>query len=143
MTDNRDPRAPAPRLFSNIQIVFGAILAISLLLAINFSGRIAAGHKVEAEHENLLGQISTLSAQATALNGEYNFVNSDAFIEIWAHGEGKMVKDGEVLVVPVPGVATPQPTPTPFPVDLSAAPTPQAQSWELWWRLFFDAPPPH
>ena len=143
MTDNRDPRALPPRLFSNIQIVFGAILAISLLLAINFSGRIAAGHKVESEHENLLHQISTLGAQATALKGEYNFVNSDAFIEIWAHGEGKMVKDGEVLVVPVPGVATPQPTPTPFPVDLSLAPTPQAQSWELWWRLFFDAPPPH
>ena len=137
-----DSRPPAPRLFSNVQIVFSAILAISLLLAISFSGRIAAGHKVEAERDNLLNEIATLRAQATALKGQYDYVNSDSYIEEWTHGEGKMVKPGEVLVVPVPGQATPQPTPTPLPPELNASPTPEVQTWELWWRLFFDSPPP-
>src|SRR5579859_275955 len=137
-----ESRPPAPRMFSNVQIVFSAILAISLLLAISFSGRIAAGHKVEAERDNLLNQIATLRAEATALKGQYDYVNSDAFIETWTHGEGKMVKPGEVLVVPVPGQVTPQPTPTPLPPELAASPTPETQSWVLWWRLFFDSPPP-
>jgi hypothetical protein len=138
-----EKRSPAPRLFSNLQIMFSAILAISLLLAISFSGRIAAGHKVEAERDNLLNEIGTLRAQATALRAQYDYVNSDAFIENWTHGEGKMVKSGEVLVVPVPGKVTPQPTPTPLPPELSASPTPEAQTWTLWWRLFFDSPPPN
>ncbi len=137
-----EKRPSAPRLLSNIQIAFSAILAISLLLAISFSGRIAAGHKVQSERDVLVGDISTLGAQATALKGEYDYVNSDAFIENWAHGEGKMVKPGEVLIVPVPGVATPQPTPTPLPQTFLPTPTPASNQWQLWWRLFFDAPPP-
>ncbi len=131
-----------PRLLSNMQIVFSSILAISLLLAISFSGRIAAGHQVDSEHAKLIGVIGTLRSQATALKGEYNYVNSDAFIDAWAHGEGKMVKDGEVLVIPVPGVVTPQPTPTPFIAAPDSQATPQNQTWLLWWKLFFDVPPP-
>ncbi len=134
--------ARPPRLLSNIQIVFSSIIAISLLLAISFSGRIAAGHKVEAERDKLLGVIATLRTQATALKGEYNYVNSEAFIESWARGEGKMVKPDEVLIVPVPGVVTPQPTPTQFRLDPASQPTPENQTWVLWWQLFFDSPPP-
>ncbi len=99
------PRNPG----SNLQIVFGAILAISLLLAINFSGRIAAGQRISSDRDNMLESISTLQAQATALRSQLNYVSSDAFIEQWARGEGKMVKGDEVLVVPVPGATTPQP----------------------------------
>lgn len=131
------------RILSNVQIVFSSIVAISLLLAISFSGRIAAGHKVEAERDKLLNVIGTLRAQATALKGEYNYVSSDAFIETWARGEGKMVKGDEVLVIPVPGAITPQPTPTPFKIDVAAQPKPENQTWQLWWQLFFDSPPPH
>ncbi len=129
-------------MFSNMQIVFSSILAISLLLAISFSGRIAAGHQMNAQRGNLLGVIATLRGQATALKGQFNYVASDAFIEDWARGEGKMVKPGEVLVNPVPGIVTPQPTPTPFKLDLTAQPTPDNQTWALWWKLFFDVPPP-
>ncbi len=127
-----------------MQIVFGSILAISLLLAINFSGRIAAGRRIEAERDNLMRDITTLQAQATAMKGQLNYVNSDAFIEQWARKEGKMVKGDEVLVVPVPGRSTPQPVPTPFvPVASAANDQPsQTQNWKLWWQLFLDSPPP-
>ncbi|MCC7207961.1 MAG: hypothetical protein IT323_11690 [Anaerolineae bacterium] len=124
-----------------MQIVFGAILAISLLLAINFSGRIAAGRRIEAERGELMNGIATLEAQATALHTELNFVNSDAFIEQWARRDGRMIRNDEMLVVPVPAQTTPQPAPTlvvaPPPADQSAA-----QNWQLWWQLFFDSPPP-
>ena len=126
---------------SSLQIVFGSILAISLLLAINFSGRIAAGRRIDSEREKLERTITALQVQATALQSELNFVNSDDFINQWARKEGKMVKGQEVLVVPVPGPSTPQPSPTPF-VAAAEAQKPDAETWKLWWQLFFDSPPP-
>jgi hypothetical protein len=131
-----------PRLLSNVQIVFSSIIAISLLLTISFSGRIAAGHKMEAERDQLSVNIATLRAQATALKGEYNYIQSDSFIDAWARGEGKMIKGQEVLVIPVPGQVTPQPTSTPFRLDPGIRPTEENETWTLWWQLFFDSPPP-
>src|SRR5258706_6482412 len=126
---------------SSLQIVFGSILAISLLLAINFSGRIAAGRQIDTKRDTLDHSISTLQAQATALQSELNFVNSDAFIAQWARKEGRMVKPNEVLIVPVPGPMTPEPSPTPF-IPTSLEPHQDTKNWKLWWQLFFDAPPP-
>jgi cell division protein FtsB len=127
---------------SSLQIVFGSILAISLLLAINFSGRIAAGRQIDSKRDTLDQSISTLQAQATALQSELNFVNSDAFIAQWARKEGRMVKPNEVLIVPVPGPMTPEPSPTPFVSTVTDLQNPQTNNWKLWWQLFFDAPPP-
>lgn len=124
-----------------MQIVFGAILAISLLLAINFSGRIAAGRRIEAERGELMGSIATLEAQATALHTELNFVNSDAFIEQWARRDGRMIRDDEMLVVPVPAQTTPRPAPTVAVVPATSEES-APQNWQLWWQLFFDSPPP-
>jgi cell division protein FtsB len=129
---------------SSLQIVFGSILAISLLLAINFSGRIAAGRQIETKRDDLMRAITTLEAQATALNSQLNYVSSDSFVNDWARREGRMVKGDEVLVVPVPGPSSgPKIAATPF-VDTSIAETndPEFKNWELWWQLFFDAPPP-
>ena len=139
-----DKRPLVPRTQgSSLQIVFGSILAISLLLAINFSGRIAAGRQIEAKRDELDRSISTLQAQATALQAELNYVNSDAFIEKWARKEGRMVKGNEVLVVPVPGAITPEPNPTPFVAPASAdVASSEPKNWKLWWQLFFDSPPP-
>ncbi len=127
---------------SSMQIVFGSILAISLLLAINFSGRIAAGRAIEGKRDDLEKSIETLQAQSTALKSELNYVNSDSFVEHWARTEGKMVKGDEYLVIPVPGLTTPEAVPTAIvqiPVDAQA---PETQNWKLWWQLFFDSPPP-
>jgi hypothetical protein len=135
-------KAPAPRQISSMQIVFGSILAISLLLAINFSGRIAAGRRIDSEHDGLDKVISTLQSEATALKATLSYVNSDTFISRWAHNEGKMVKEGEVLVIPVPGPMTPEPSPTPLVIAPSNNPRTETDNWKLWWQLFFDSPPP-
>ena len=73
---------------------------------------------------------------------ERDYAQSDAFVEQWAHSDGKMVRPGEVLVIPVP-VSTPvaaTPTPSVFLEIETSPPTPQP--WTLWWSLFFDSPPP-
>ncbi len=140
-TPVKRPSTPRKQL-SSMQIVFGSILAISLLLAINFSGRIAAGRRIESERLVLDSEIATLEARATALHTELNFVNSNNYVEEWARKEGMMVKGSEILVVPVPGQSTPQPTPTPLPAIARAAQPPPIQNWQLWWQLFSDSPPP-
>src|SRR5258708_34631080 len=118
---------------SSLQIVFGSILAITLLLAINFSGRIAAGRQIESKRDDIQKSISTLQAQATALQSQLNYVNSDAFVEEWARREGKIAKPDEVLLAPVPGPMTPEPSPTPvFPAHLGRRPQPRTPHRQPW-----------
>jgi cell division protein FtsB len=135
------PPTPGRGQFSGMQIVFGSILAITLLLAINFSGRIAAGRNIAAQRGELERNIRTLEARSTALRARYDFVNSDAFVEGWARDEGNMVRPNEYLVVPVPNQSTPMATPTPLPM-LAVQPEAAVENWQLWWGLFFDSPPP-
>ena len=128
---------------SSLQIVFAAILSIGLLLVINFSGRIARGQQTEAEHERLQATITVLEQQQVSLLKERDYAASDASVEHWAHTEGKMIREGEVLVIPIPaGDVNPTPLP-PAPILVATpAPEPQAPKWHLWWNLFFDGKPP-
>jgi len=72
-----------------------------------------------------------------------DYAANDASVETWAHSEGKMVRENEILVIPVPaGVVEPTPT-LPPPVLVSAPPPePETPKWHLWWNLFFDGEPP-
>jgi cell division protein FtsB len=128
---------------SSLQIVFAAILSIGLLLVINFSGRIARGQQTEAEHERLQATITVLEQQQVSLLKERDYAASDASVEHWAHTEGKMIREGEVLVIPIPaGAVEPTPLP-PAPILVATpAPKPEAPKWHLWWNLFFDGQPP-
>lgn len=127
---------------SSIQIIFVSIISIGLLLAINFSARIRQGQLTEEVRGKIEATITILEAQQIDLRQQRDFAASDASVEQWAHREGKYVRAGEVLVVPVPGVQpilTLQPTPTPQPLQ---TPEPEVPIWQLWWRLFFDSDPP-
>jgi cell division protein FtsB len=128
---------------SSLQIVFAAILSIGLLLVINFSGRIARGQQTEAEHQRLQATITVLEQQQVSLLKERDYAASDASVEHWAHTEGKMIREGEVLVIPIPaGDVKPTPLP-PAPILVATpAPEPEAPKWHLWWNLFFDGKPP-
>lgn len=128
---------------SSIQIVLATILSIGLLLVINFSGRIARGQQMESERSRLQATIDVLQRQKYDLLKARDYAASDASVEQWAHTEGKMVRDNEILVVPIPAGIT-ESTPTPPPPVLVSAPPPEPAipKWHLWWNLFFDGDPP-
>jgi len=142
-----DERPPRRRLrqqqISSMQIVFAAILSIGLLLVINFSGRIARGQQMEIERRRLQATIDVLETQQLDLLKARDYAANDASVEHWAHTEGKMVRDGEVLVIPIPANIT-APTPVPPAPVLIATPIPEPETpnWQLWWNLFFDGEPP-
>lgn len=125
-----------------MQFVFVAILAVGLLLALNLSDRIAKGQRIQANRELIEREIAAVQATQVALQTTLEWVQNPAFVEAWARREGKMARPGEVLVIPVAAAALPTPTPAPT----VEAPTEEAapvETWSVWWKLFFDEPPPN
>jgi cell division protein FtsB len=127
---------------SGVQITFAMIVAFGLILAINFSGRIAASQPLEAVYSGVQTEIAALEREQATLVAQRDFSQSDAYVEQWSRSEGKMVREGEVLVVPVPANRGVQPTPVPMPTIPVQTSAPQPDNWMQWWALFFDAPPP-
>lgn len=141
-----DPNASSPRRprsLSGTQVMFAVIVAIALMLAVNFSSRVAADRELRRVRDAVEAEIEQLKREQAALIDRLNFVQSDAFIEQWARSQGRMVREGEVLLVLFPmmeSAATPtEPVvfATPAPLATETPPT-----WHAWWALFFDVPPP-
>lgn len=150
MTQKRPPVLDDARRrtgqFSGIQVMFAAILAIGLFLAIDFSTRIASGQSVQQAYDRVRIEIEQLRRVQEELIAQRDYVRSDAYVAQWARSQGRMILPGEILVVPVPAAAAvvdTQPTPTP-PIPVEALRTTPAtpEPWKVWWSLFFDSPPP-
>jgi cell division protein FtsB len=142
----RPARPPAsrqrPSQLSGVQIMFAAILAIGLILAINFSTRITASRPLQEYYHSVQAEIEDLQQEHDALLTERDYALSDAYVEQWARQEGKMVRPGEVLVIPLPVAPQVEATPTPQPfIEMQTSP-PTPEPWTLWWALFFDSDPP-
>lgn len=129
---------------SGVQITFAMIIAFGLILAINFSTRIAAGQPLMETYIQMQTEVAALQQEQATLIAARDYSQSDTYVEQWARGEGKMIREGEVLVVPVPAIpgdalaATPQPSQS---VQVQTT-SPALENWMLWWALFFDEPPP-
>ncbi len=137
------PERRRPRQLSGVQIMFAAVLAVGLALAINLSSLVASSRPLQELYQQVSAEIRVLEREQAQLYAERDFARSDAFVEMWARSEGKMVRPGEVLVIPVPTgeilvEATPEAAP---PVMIETTP-PEPEPWMLWWALFFDSPPP-
>lgn len=139
-TSSSTPSRRRPGTINGLQVMFAAILSIGLILAINFSSRISEGQPLQEAYIRVQREIAALQTEQAGLVIQRDYVRSDAYVESWARSDGKMIRPGDVLIVPVPGIAAP-PVATPPPLivqeDETGLPT-----WALWWSLFFDSPPP-
>ncbi|MCC6804548.1 MAG: hypothetical protein IT319_16815 [Anaerolineae bacterium] len=128
---------------SSVQVMFAAILSIGLILAINFSTRISAGQPLQDAYNRVSREIDDLNAEHARLTAQRDYVLSDAYVEQWARADGKMVREGEVLVVPVPASIDVEATPeVQVSLDQVRTTTQETPPWVLWWQIFFDSPPP-
>ena len=133
---------------NGLQVVFAVILAAGLTLAINFSSRISAGYPLQEAHRQVLADIEALRAEQARLIAERDHARSDAFVQRWARDEGKMVRPGEHLVIPVPTGNTLYVAPVTVQQasaaglgDVRTLPA-RPPNWHLWWALFSDQPAP-
>ncbi len=133
---------------NGLQVVFAVILAVGLTLAINFSSRISAGRPLQEAHRQVLIDIEQLRVEQARLVAERDHARSDAFVQRWARDEGRMLRPGERLVVPVPTGDSLYVAPVSA-LEASAAGLADVRTlprrppaWQLWWALFFDQPAP-
>lgn len=128
---------------SGVQVMFAAILSIGLILAINFSTRISEGQPLQEAYNRVRREIEDLNTEHARLTAQRDYVLSDGYVEQWARADGKMVRPGEVLVVPVPASIDAEATPE-VQVNLDQVRTTAEETppWVLWWQIFFDSPPP-
>jgi hypothetical protein len=116
--------------FQRLALVVGVIALLFILGDLN--QRMEQARRMERDARALASQVAGLESDAVVLQTQIAGVTSEAVIESWAHREGKLVRDGERLIVPIPppGAPTPAaPTPTPYPDPPSA--------WLVWRALLF------
>ncbi len=143
-TPPETPQRRRARTLSGTQVMFAIILAIGLMLAINFSSRVSADRQLSGILNAVEREIETLRIEQGGLIKRLDYVNNDAYVGAWARSEGRMVREGEVLVQLSPSN---NPTLNNNPLEvttptLEANVRQQNDPWQLWWSLFFDAPPP-
>ena len=130
------------RRLTSIQLMLAVALTIGLVLALNFSSRISLDRDLARIHAEFSREIDVLLAEQKRLIAELDYVKSDAYVEYWARDEGKMIREGEFLILPQSvGAAAPEPTRPRRLVEFQTT-EPKPKNWELWWALFFDEPPP-
>jgi cell division protein FtsB len=122
--------------------MFAVILAVGLMLAINFSSRILADRDLQQVQNSVRQEIELLKREQADLTEQLGYVQSDAYVENWARSEGKMIKEGEILIFPQPSSLTVSTTPPPENLAQVETALPDQTPWVLWWQLFFDTPPP-
>lgn len=142
------PTTPAARpsqrlpVLNNAQIILLVMVAVGGSLVLNFGQRIAQGQEKAEELRQLEAEIEALRQEQWALESAKAYYSSEAFVEAWAHDQGKMVREGEVLVIPLYSELAQGSE------EGGAASSPAAMTekplapWRVWWSLFFDSPPP-
>jgi hypothetical protein len=111
------------------------LVAVALLgapLLAEFNTRLAVGRQLVEEEARLKREIELEQKRAEFLQGYEQFVRSDEYVEWWARVNARMVKPGEVAVVPQsPDGST----------ERIAPPTPPARVARdyptEWWSVFF------
>ncbi len=138
-TGQKEERRRERASLTNMQIILIALMVVGGRLVIDFSQRILEGQEKQAEQRALETEIEALLVEKQELETMKAYYNSEAFVEAWAHDQGKMVRESEVLVIPIyeeSGEVSSAP-------DTVTAPPPEAlPAWRVWWSLFFDTPPP-
>src|SRR6185369_18077451 len=126
MTPEKPKRSERKRTsqLSGLQIMFAAILAIGLILGLNFTRLFSAGQPLQQTYNQITSEITQLEKDQADLTRERDYVQSDDYVESWARDEGKMMLPGEHLVIPVGSQNSAESTPEPADQQTAVQTTP-------------------
>ncbi len=77
-----------------------ALVLVAMPLAVEFNSRLAVSRQLFEEEARLQREIEREQARRASLKTFEAFARSDAYVEWWARTQARMVKPGEVAVVP-------------------------------------------
>jgi len=118
-----------PLTLTQVAGLFAVILV--LIVVIDFSQRLATSERLVDSANQVGTEVAALQTEQAALKTQIAYATTDPAVIAWAHEQGKMVRPGEVLVVPI--IPTLQPAQTAPVVTLPPPPA----NWVLWWNMFF------
>jgi hypothetical protein len=113
-------------------VLTGIGLVLVVVLVIDLNQRLDTLNQQSAQLAAVRAEGTQVMKTQVALMTQVAYAGSDAAVEQWAYEDGRWVRQGESLVVPMPGGGV-APTPTPPPVTA----TPEPQNWQVWLELFF------
>lgn len=117
--------------FNDKRILLVVGIAVLVLLMMDFNNRMADLQRLTGERDKLSTRVGQLTQTIQVLNTKIAYATSDMAVEEWAREQGRMIKTGDVPIVPIaPPGATPQPTPTPEQTKQVVS------NWEIWYALF-------
>jgi hypothetical protein len=108
------------------------LVLVGILILGDLNRRMVDARELERDADILSTQVAALETQNAVLVTQMARTTDDSLVIEWAHEEAKMVRAGEVLVVPV----TP-PGGTPLPQATPTLTVEQPSNWEVWWALIF------
>jgi hypothetical protein len=123
-----------PIEFKPQRVAVFAGIGILLLLIMEFNARVE-------ELSRLRREAATAQARATdVMRIQYNlqtaaaYATSDLSVEEWARQQNRMVRPGEVLVIPVPAPGTTPPSQQPL---VQAPVRTPLSNWDVWMLVIF------
>ena len=109
------------------------IILLAVYLIIDLNTRLSTLSFLENQESTLQADVVNLQGTLDTVNDRINYAGSDTAVEEWARQQGLMRKEGDHVIIPLPGNYSTM-TPTPFP-EIIVTPAP---NWEIWKSLIFD-----
>jgi hypothetical protein len=108
-------------------------LVVLAFLVMDFNTRMTELRRLRDKHEVVAGQVTNMVMTQEYLEIQIAYATSDQAVLEWAYQEGKMARDGDIPIIPLPLAEV-----TPIPVSEVASTVEVVSPWRIWWALFFD-----
>ena len=106
----------------------------AVLLTLGFNSRLTAIRQMRQDEARLKQAVATEETRQAGLTSYLNYIQSESYVEHWARVDARMVKTGEVAVIPVAPTAGQLGSSSPAPAQTPAT------ILDEWWALFFGEP---
>lgn len=127
------------RPVSLTQVLVVVILAIVVYFAVDLTQAAFTIYRLRGWEESLDKEVAELQTEVGQLQKQKEQMHTDAYLERKAREELRLVRPGDVLVVPVTDKAQPTPAPqiTPSPGPSLPPVEKEKPFWQAWWDRFF------
>jgi cell division protein FtsB len=106
----------------------------AVLLAFGFNSRLTAIRQMRQDEARLKQAVATEETRQASLKSYLDYIRSESYVEHWARVDARMVKAGEVAVIPVAPTTGQLGSDSPAPAEVPAT------ILDEWWALFFGEP---
>ena len=108
------------------------LVVAGILILGDLNRRMAEARRLEQDAVLLETQVAVLATESVDLQYKVDNSSSEALVEAWAHADARMVREGEVLIIPLPPPdSTPAPDPGVEPIREQPSP------FQVWLALLF------